>query len=140
MEQKKKELIEGLNLDLSHEYGAVVQYTYSAAVVSGLYRASLKPAFEAEIEDELGHAQYLSEKIKALGGTPTVEVAKNPQPTEVEDLLKAALKAETATIERYEKRKEQAEELGYTELVVKLDDLIADETGHKEELERLLGN
>lgn len=139
MDDKKKDLLDGLNEDLSHEYGAVVQYTYSAAVVSGPYRASLKPAFEDEIEDELGHALYLSEKIKALGGTPTVEVAKNPQPTEVDELLKAALQAEKDTIERYEKRKEQAEELGYTALVVKLEDIIADETGHKEELERLLG-
>lgn len=139
MDKKLTELIEGLNLDLSHEYGAVVQYTYSSAVVSGPYRASLKPSFEAEIEDELGHALYLSEKIKALGGTPTVDVAKNPQPTEVNELLEAALKAESETIVRYEERKKQAEELGLTELVVKLDDLISDETGHKEELERLLG-
>lgn len=40
--------------------------------------------------------------------------------------------------ERYEERKKQAEELGYTELVVTLEDFIADETGHKEEMQRLL--
>ncbi len=36
------------------------------------------------------------------------------------------------------KRKAQADELGLTELVVKLEDLISDETHHKEEIERLL--
>src|SRR5699024_9780930 len=96
------------------------------------------PFFEDEINDEMGHALYLSEKIAALGGTPTTKAAPVEQPTDVKDLLKATLKAETETIERYEARKKQAEALGYTELVVKLEDIIADETNHKEEAERLL--
>lgn len=140
MEKELQELIDGLNEDLANEYGAAIQYTYSASVVSGLYRSALKPFFEAEISDELGHALYLSEKIKSLGGTPTTKAAKIPQPTEVKDLLQATLQAETDTIKRYEQRKKQAEALGYTELVVKLEDLIADETHHKEEIERLLND
>ncbi|MFC4559162.1 ferritin-like domain-containing protein [Virgibacillus kekensis] len=140
MDKELQELIDGLNEDLAHEYAAAIQYTYSASVVSGLYRSALKPFFESEINDELGHAMYLSEKVKALGGTPTTEAAKIPQPSEVKDLLEASLESETATIERYEKRKKQAENLGYTELVVKLEDLIADETHHKEEIERLLSD
>ncbi|MEK4301020.1 ferritin-like domain-containing protein [Oceanobacillus sp. FSL W8-0428] len=138
MDAKLQELIDGLNEDLSNEYAAVIQYTYSASVVSGLYRSALKPFFESEITDELGHALYLSEKIKSLGGTPTTTAASIPQPTQVADLLKASLQSETDTIERYEKRKAQADELGLTELVVKLEDLISDETHHKEEIERLL--
>lgn len=133
-----EELIDGLNTDLANEYGAAIQYTYSASVVSGLYRSALKPFFEAEIEDELGHALYLSEKIKSLGGTPTTKASEIPQPTDVKNILEEVLQAETDTIKRYEKRKEQAEDLGLTELVVKLEDMIADETHHKEEIERLL--
>ncbi|GAA0447985.1 MAG: ferritin-like domain-containing protein [Bacillota bacterium] len=140
MEKELQLLIDGLNEDLSHEYAAVIQYTYSASVVYGLYRSALKPFFEAEINDELGHALYLSEKIKSLGGNPTTKAADIPQPTEVKDLLEATLQSEAATIERYEKRKKQAENLGYTELVVKLEDLITDETQHKEEIERLLAD
>jgi bacterioferritin len=138
MTMSKEELIEGLNLDLSHEYGAAIQYAYSASVVSGLYRSALKPFFEEEITDELGHAMYLSEKIKALGGLPTTKAAEVAQPTDVKEILEEVLKAESDTIVRYEERKKQAEELGYTELVVKLEDMIADETTHKEEVERLL--
>ena len=138
MSENINKLIDGLNEDLAHEYGAVVQYTYSAAVVSGLERVSLKPFFESEINDELGHALYLSEKIKSLGGIPTTKVAENPQPTKVKDLLEAALKAEKDTIERYKTRLKQAENLGYTELAVTLEDMIADETRHKEEIEHLL--
>src|SRR5690625_4214750 len=38
----KEELIEQLNVDLSHEYGAAIQYSYSASVVSGIYRSALR--------------------------------------------------------------------------------------------------
>lgn len=138
MDKDMKELIEGLNVDLAHEYGAAIQYSYSASVVSGLFRSALKPFFEKEITDEMGHAMYLSEKIKALGGIPTTESAKVPQPTEVRDLLEEALKAEKETIVRYEKRRKQADKLGLTELVVELENMISDETHHKEEIERLL--
>lgn len=138
MDKDMEKLIEGLNEDLAHEFAAAIQYTYSASVVSGLYRSALKPFFESEIDDEMGHALYLSEKIKSLGGTPTTKSADVPQPTEVKELLEASLQAEKDTITRYETRKKQAEALSLTELVVKLDDLISDETRHKEEIERLL--
>lgn len=138
MDKKMKELIDGLNEDLANEYAAMIMYTYDAAVVSGLYRQVLKPFFEGEVADETAHALYLSEKIKTLGGTPTTTPAAVKQLTDVKDMLEDAKKAEIDTIDRYEMRKEQAEALGLTELVVKLDDFIADETGHKEEMERLL--
>lgn len=134
----KEKLIEGLNLDLSHEYGAAIQYTYSASVVPGLHRTALKSFFEDEIEDELGHAQYLAEKIIALGGQPTTKAAEVPQPTDLKGILEAVLQAETDTAKRYEERLEQAKELGYTELHSKLEDIIQDETNHKEEVQRLL--
>ncbi|MGM8214326.1 ferritin-like domain-containing protein [Bacillaceae bacterium W0354] len=139
-QEKLNALIDGLNEDLAHEYSAAIMYTYHASVVSGLYRTVLKPFFEEEIADEFGHALYLSDKIKTLGGTPTTSPAKVEQLTDVKDILKATYEAEKATIERYEKRKEQAAELGLTELVVKLEDIIAEETNHKEEVERLLSD
>ncbi|MFC4403184.1 ferritin-like domain-containing protein [Gracilibacillus xinjiangensis] len=139
-QEKLQQLLDGLNVDLANEYAATIMYTYHASVVSGLYRSLLKPFFEDEINDEIGHALYLSDKIKTLGGTPTTTPAKVEQLTDVQEMLEATLKAETETIERYEKRKKQAEELGFTELVVKLDDMIADETHHKEETARLLSD
>ncbi|MFC0090942.1 ferritin-like domain-containing protein [Allobacillus sp. GCM10007491] len=138
LDQNVQKLIDGLNDDLAHEYAAVIMYTYNAAVVSGMYRQVLKPFFQEESTDEIGHALYLSEKIKTLGGTPTTTPAKVKQLTDVKEMLEEALQNEKDTIERYEERKKQAEELGYTELVVTLEDFIADETGHKEEMQRLL--
>jgi bacterioferritin len=55
-------------------------------------------------------------------------------------MLEEARTAEEATIQRYEERKEQASKLKLTELVVQLEDMIADETKHKEEMDRLLSD
>lgn len=138
VDQNMQQLIDGLNEDLANEYAASIMYTYYAATVSGLYRRTLKPFFEEEIADEQGHALYLAEKIQTLGGKPTTTPANVKQITKVKDMLEEALQAEKDTIERYEERKKQAEALGLTELAVKLDDMIADETHHAEELERIL--
>jgi bacterioferritin len=98
----------------------------------------MRQFFESEVEDEQGHALYLAEKISTLGGTPTTSPAEVKQLTEVKPMLEEAMEAERQTIVRYEERKVQAEDLGLTELSVKLDDMIADETGHMEEIGRLL--
>ncbi|MFC5713227.1 ferritin-like domain-containing protein [Thalassorhabdus alkalitolerans] len=138
MDPKLQELIDGLNEDLANEYAASIMYSNYAAVVSGLYRQVLKPFFESEISDEQGHALYLAEKIKTLGGTPTTRAAEVKQTTDVYEMLQHARQSEIDTIERYKKRVKLAEELGFVELQIKLEDLIADETGHMEELDRLL--
>ncbi|MTT30487.1 ferritin-like domain-containing protein [Terrilactibacillus sp. BCM23-1] len=138
MKPEMKELIDGLNEDLAAEYGAVIQYTYYAATVTGLYYQVFKPFFEEEIPDEQGHALYLSEKISTYGGTPTTTPAPVKQVTDVKDMLTEASKAELDTIKRYEKRIEKARELGLTELAVTLEDMITDETQHYEKMERML--
>jgi bacterioferritin len=138
MDKDLQTLIEGLNEDLANEYSAVIMYNHNAATVSGLYRQILKPFFQSEIADEQGHALYLAEKIKTLGGTPTTTPKPVKQLTDVREMLEEARNAEVDTIKRYEQRKEQASKLNMTELVVQLEDMIADETKHKEEMDRLL--
>lgn len=138
MDKDLQTLIDGLNEDLANEYSAVIMYNHNAATVSGLYRQILKPFFQSEIADEQGHALYLAEKIKTLGGTPTTTPKPVKQLTDVREMLEEARNAEVDTIKRYEQRKEQASKLNMTELVVQLEDMIADETKHKEEMDRLL--
>lgn len=133
-----EELIEGLNEDLSHEFNAVITYRLFASMCSGPYRQELRSFFEKEIPDELGHAQFLADKIVALGGTPITEPAPVQVTTDNREMFEIALKAERDTVARYEKRIEQAESLGETGLKIRLEDLIVDETGHAEEMERIL--
>ena len=135
-----EELLEGLNYDLAAEFQAVITYRLFASLASGPYRQEVRAFFEAEIPDELGHAQFLADKIVALGGMPTSESL----PVEVtrvnREMFEIALAAETDAIARYEERVRQADALGLTALKVRLEDLIVDETGHKEEIERRLHN
>lgn len=134
----KQTLIDGLNADLAHEYQAILMYNSYAALVSGIHRPMLKGFFEAELPEELTHAQFLANKVTALGGTPTTEPAPLDLAHEPEAMLRQVLDAETETIKRYVKRRKQAEEYEDYGLAAELDTIISDETRHKEETEKLL--
>lgn len=134
----RQSLIDGLNTDLAHEYQAILMYNSYAAMVYGMHRPTLKQFFESELPEELMHAQLLADKITALGGTPTTEPKPIDLATEPKVMLKQVLKAETETIERYVQRRSQAEDAKEYGLVTELDDIIRDETEHKEETEKLL--
>ena len=134
----KEELIKGLNEDLAHEYQAVIAYTTYAARVKGPHRPALREFFLKEAKEELAHAQFLADKIVALGGVPTVEPAPVPPAAGPREMLTAVLEAEDQTIRRYAERMRQAEELGDLGLAARLHAMIEDETEHKEEVEKLL--
>lgn len=133
-----RELIEGLNQDLRGEFQAIIMYRLYASMVQGPYRQELRAFFANEIPEELGHAQILADKISALGGTPAAEPAPVPVVKEAKEMLNAALKAEVETIERYVKRRKQAEEAGEHGLAAEFDTIIADETHHRDELRQIL--
>jgi len=134
----KEKLIQGLNEDLAHEYQAIIQYTTYAAVVSGIHRQELKEFFLGEIQDELRHAQLLSDKITALGGKPTTIPAPVPEAEDARAMLEAILRAETETVARYVRRMKEAEALEDYGLANDLQEIISEETRHKEETEKLL--
>lgn len=134
----KETLIEGLNEDLAHEYQAILMYNSYAAMSSGIHRPLLKGFFEAEIPEELRHAQFLADKITALGGTPTTRPAELRLVQDTRQMLEQVLEAETETITRYVTRRKQAEAYGDYGLAAELDTIISDETRHKEETEKLL--
>ena len=132
------ELLRGLNEDLQGEFQAVIMYRLYASMVQGPYRQELRTFFSNEIPEELAHAQILADKISALGGTPAASAAPVKVVFEAKQMLQEALKAEVDTLERYIKRRKQAEEAGEHGLVVQFDEIIADETNHRDELRQML--
>lgn len=138
MSDSTQELIDGLNEDLAAEYQAVVMYRTYASLVSGPYRPELKAFFEGEIPDELSHAAFLADKIVALGGTPTTRVPEVPITMDNEQMLKNALDAEVDTIARYTRRIDQAEAAGEISVKIQLEDLIVDESQHRDDIRRML--
>lgn len=131
-------LIDGLNEDLAFEYQAVIMYRTYASAVRGPYRQELRQFFEGEITDELGHAQMLCDKIIALGGVPTTEAKPVTFTEDTREMFQYALEGERSTIDRYVKRRKQAEDAGEFGLAIDLDTLIADESKHRDELRLML--
>ena len=134
----KATLIENLNKDLAGELSAITQYIVYAAKVTGPYRPQLAGFFLAEVADEQGHAQFLANKIVALGGEPTTAAAPVPPAANNKEMVEAVLAAERQAIADYSERAEQAEAYGDKGLVVQLEDMVRDESTHAEETERIL--
>jgi bacterioferritin len=134
----RQTLIEGLNHDLAGEYQAMLMYLTYSAKLTGPYRKELRNFFQAEIADEQGHAQFLADKIAVLGGEPTTEPRPVPLAENPREMLERLLEAEKKTIADYDDRIHEAEAFGDVGLKVDLENQVADETRHKEELERIL--
>lgn len=136
----KKKLVENLNQDLAGELGAIIQYITYAAKVTGPYRPQLTAFFLEEVPDEQMHAQYLANKIVALGGEPTTTPRPVPEAATNREMVEAVLEAERQAVRDYSQRAEEADAFGDKGLVVQLEDIVRDETGHSEETERILRN
>ena len=134
----KKTLIDNLNKDLAAEFSAIIQYINYAAKASGPYRPELSAFFLQEVTDEQGHAQFLANKIVALGGEPTTQAALVKEANSNREMLEAVLAAEKDAVKGYIQRAKEAEELGDVGLVVQLEDMVRDEAEHSEETARML--
>jgi len=90
----KKTLIDNLNSDLANELSAIIQYITYAAKATGPYRPQLAAFFLEEVADEQLHAQFLANKIVALGGEPTTVAAPVPPAATNREMLEKVLAAE----------------------------------------------
>lgn len=133
-----KVLLDGLNQDLRGEFQAIIMYRLFASMVQGPWRQELRAFFANEIPEELGHAQILADKISSLGGTPATEPSPVKVVKDAKGMLETALAAEIETIDRYVQRREQATAAGEHGLAVNFDDIIADETNHRDEIRQIL--
>jgi len=134
----KQTLIDNLNEDLAGEFGAIIQYLTYAANATGPYRPQLAQFFLTEVADEQLHAQFLANKIVALGGEPVTTPGPVPAANNNREMLEAVLAAERKAAADYTQRAREAEEFSDKGLMVQLEDMVRDESGHSEETERML--
>lgn len=134
----KQQLMKNLNEDYAGELCAIIQYLTYAAKVTGPYRPQLVTFFLAEVADEQLHAQFLANKIVAMGGDPTTVPRPVPAAKSNREMLEAVLAAERRATKDYTQRAREADELGEKGLSVQLEDMVRDESGHSEETERIL--
>jgi bacterioferritin len=134
----KEDLIESLNDDLSAELGTVIRYNYQAGKSYGILGTELREMFEDEIKDELGHARFLTDVIIDLEGEPVTTPKDFDKPNVLKNMLELDLQMEEEDVKNYLSHSKDAEELGYIELKMKLEEMAADEAAHARVLRRLL--
>ncbi len=136
MEEKK--LLKMLNEALAQEHACQIRYLTHAAVITGPYAEPISNRLKEIAEDEKEHAIKLRDRITALGGTPTMEVAREdliPART-LKAILDVNLKEEDKAIALYRSILHAVGQEGES-LYETIGDIIQDEQEHKEELERL---
>ena len=134
----RQTLIEALNRDLAREYQSVLMYIHYSAKLTGPHRETLRALFQREIPDEQRHAQLLADKIARYGGDPTTEPAAVPNAETPREMLENVLEAERTAVVEYNERIRQADAFGDTGLRTQLEEFVADETEHFEEVALIL--
>jgi bacterioferritin len=133
----KQKLIDGLNGDLNRELEAVLRYLYHSSTATSLLGHELRELLKKDLAGELEHAVFLADKIAALGGEVKIQPTMPKKVRSAKDMLTENAAAERAVVASYTERIKQAEEFGDKGLVIRLEDILAEETDHAEELERL---
>ncbi len=135
----KEKIIELLNMDLSREYAAAIQYIQHAAVMTGAQFGDIIKELRVHANEEIAHAITLADQIDFLGGTPTVDIAEIKISEDSIKMLEQDLEGEEDAIARYKVRIEQAEELKEFALAQQLRSILAVEQEHAMDLSQALG-
>ncbi len=133
----KQELIDGMNEDLNLELEAVLRYLHHSASATGLLGHELREELKGDITGELSHAVFLADKITALGGELDIRPLMPKKVRTAKEMMRIDIAAERKVIANYTTRIAQAEKFGDKGLAIRLEDMLAEETDHAEELERL---
>ena len=136
---KNNELIEGLNHAMNREVSTFLRYMLQAASIKGADWEAVRTLYQSEVADEVGHAQYLADKIVMLGGVPKLAPDLTPPPADVRKMLERDIAEEKIDVEGYMKLADLAERAGQPDLKMKMEEQAADEAAHAEIMTRMLG-
>ena len=135
----RKQLIEGLNEDLSREYQAIIAYVVYSQALKGAQYMNIAKELEKHAGEELAHAITISKHIDYLGGTATVSPLAVKQSKKAEEMLRADLQNENNTIRAYRERVMQCEALGEYAIAEDIREILRQEQEHQVDLATALG-
>jgi bacterioferritin len=110
MATSKEQIIAALVKSYNMEVETIINYLANSLNLEGVRAEFVKNALGADIQEELGHAQQLGNRIKQLGGSIPGSLSlkmdqKTLQPpadtTDVVDVIRGVLKAEEDAIAQY---------------------------------------
>lgn len=134
----KKDVLARLDKILESELSGVVRYLHYSFMIFGPNRIPITKWFRDHASEGMNHATIIGEKITALGGHASVKVKPVPESNKhnVLEMLTESLEYEKETLTQY------YDLLAVVEGDVPLEEmvraLIADETGHVEEVEKMI--
>lgn len=134
----RSKLIDALNIALSDELAAIIQYRWHHVMSRGIASPAISAMFEGHSMDEMRHAYMYAERIDLLGGDLTVELHPIKVGGTLTKMIRDDLRGEHTAIAMYK---------GYVQLAEKENDpttrrlfesALADEEGHADDWETVL--
>lgn len=138
-EQDKKKIVDALNEDRAYELAAIIQYMGHHYEGEGMESPPILDMFKEISIDEMKHAEKLAERIAYLGGVPVQKPTKVVRGGDLKKMIKDDLDAEMGAIERYRRHIKLCDELGDVTTRRMLEEILAQEEGHADSWESVLG-
>jgi bacterioferritin len=131
-------LIEKLNEILELEISGVVRYLHYSFMITGPNRIPIVKFFLDQAMEGFNHSTILGEKIKALGGNPSLKVKPVPETNKyaVLEILRESVEFEKVALDKYVSLLPLCE--GNIALEDLIRQLIRQEQEHIEECEKML--
>jgi bacterioferritin len=137
MANPNQPLIDALNDVQALELTGVLQYLQHALLVTGPLRITYQKFFRSLSKEAHDHAAIVGDKIVSLGGVPSVEPRLVRHANTLQGMLRLDIELETQAVAAYFKARAAAESLGLLPYVFWLEEQIAEEQGHVDELTKL---
>lgn len=134
-----EELIGALNEDLRLEFQSIIQFVQHIATITGPEYTSTVDELKVHLSQELSHTVTLAEQVAFLGGTPATTVGPIAPTSDSRDALAADLRLETAQLDRYRERVQQAADLSLPDVAEALRPLLTETQEHVRDLQAALG-
>src|SRR5271156_7186007 len=135
----RKQLVEGLNEDLSREFQAIISYVNYSQVLKGAAYMNIADELAVHAKEELDHALQIANHVDYLGGMPCVVPKKVKTSEKAEEMLRFDLDNETETIRNYRLRVHQCEALEEYAMSEQIREILIDEQDHQIALATALG-
>lgn len=146
MAASKAEIVASLRQAFNAEVETVINYLANSLQLEGVRADFIKQALATDIQEELGHAQQLGNRIKQLGGSVpgSVHLKMTQQclvppddPTDVLGVIRGVLAAEEEAISLYNAIIKQTDGVDYVTQDLAITILSAEE-GHRQQFEGYL--
>ncbi len=136
----KAKIVEALNQDRADELAAIMQYMGHHYEGEGMESPGIIEIFKSVALDEMKHAEILAERIAYLGGRPTQTPSAIKRGGKLKKMVQDDLAAENGAIKQYKEHIKLCDELGDPTSRLMLEGILADEEGHADGWETVLGS